>query len=123
DVTALQTELPDLKIVDATRLVALVAAVKTQRELETMRQSMALTDVAVQTVQRSLREGVTELEGSHAGDSAITAAGRDTPPYPPPVGRASPPTARPSGRTSAAQGRPRLHRAGGRPERIRGRAL
>src|SRR5262249_34760854 len=81
DVTALQTELPDLKIVDATRLVASVAAVKTQRELETMRQSMALTDVAVQTFQRSLREGVTELEVSHAVDSAMTAAGGSIRPY------------------------------------------
>ena len=75
DVTALQTELPDLTIVDATRLVASVAAVKTARELETMRQSMALTDIAVQTFQHSLRDGVTELEVSQAVDSAITAAG------------------------------------------------
>jgi len=81
DVTALQTELPDMKIVDATRLVASVAAVKTERELETMRQSMALTDVAVQTFQRSLREGVTELEASHAVDSAITTAGGSIRPY------------------------------------------
>ena len=81
DVTALRAELPDLRIVDATRLVASVAAVKTERELETMRQSMALTDIAVQTFQSSLHDGVTELEVSAAVDSAIKAAGGTIRPY------------------------------------------
>ena len=81
DVTAVQAQLPDLQIVDATHLVAYVAAVKTEPELETMRQSMALTDIAVRTFQSSLREGVTELEVSEAVDSAIKAAGGDVRPY------------------------------------------
>lgn len=81
DVSAVQAELPDMKIVDATRLVASVAAVKSERELDTMRQSMALTDIAVQTFQRLLREGVTELEVSDAVDAAIKEAGGTIRPY------------------------------------------
>ena len=75
DVGALQTELPDVHVVDASRIVASVAAVKTDREIEVMRRSMALTDLAVQTFQRSLREGVTESEVAVAVDSAIRTAG------------------------------------------------
>jgi Xaa-Pro aminopeptidase len=81
DVSALQAELPDLEIVDATRLLASVAAVKTERELETMRQSMSLTDVAIHTFQRSLREGVTESEVSEAIDRAVKSAGGAIRPY------------------------------------------
>ncbi|UVK48706.1 Xaa-Pro peptidase family protein (plasmid) [Mesorhizobium sp. AR07] len=62
DVSALQVQLPDIKVADATRLVASVAAVKTELELKAMRDAMAMTDLAVRTFQRSLREGVTETE-------------------------------------------------------------
>lgn len=41
DVSELQAQLPDLNIADATHLVALVAAVKSELEIETMRGSMA----------------------------------------------------------------------------------
>lgn len=62
DVNALQVQLPDLKIADATRLVASVAAVKSELELKVMREAMVMTDLAVRTLQNSLREGVTETE-------------------------------------------------------------
>ncbi|WP_353042588.1 M24 family metallopeptidase, partial [Mesorhizobium sp. M1217] len=64
DVSAIQAQLPDMKVADATRLVASVCAVKSPLEIEAMRGSMALTDIAVRTFQSSLREGVTEAEVS-----------------------------------------------------------
>ncbi|RWO21052.1 MAG: aminopeptidase P family protein [Mesorhizobium sp.] len=73
DVNALQAQLPDLKIADATRLVSLVAAVKGELELGCMRDAMRLTDLAVRTFQNSLREGVTELEIAEAMAAAIEA--------------------------------------------------
>lgn len=62
DMNAIQAQLPDMKVADATRLVVSVSAVKSPLEIEAMRESMALTDVAVRTFQNSLREGVTESE-------------------------------------------------------------
>ncbi|RVC58348.1 Xaa-Pro peptidase family protein [Mesorhizobium sp.] len=62
DVTALQAQLPDATFVDASRLVAKVAAVKTEQEIEAMRFAMNITDVAVLAFQQSLREGIMEAE-------------------------------------------------------------
>lgn len=62
DVSAVQAHLPELKIVDATHLVASVAAVKSELELEAIREAATMTDLAVRTWQDSLREGVTEAE-------------------------------------------------------------
>ncbi|PBB80018.1 peptidase M24 [Mesorhizobium sp. WSM3879] len=62
DVSELQAQLSDLNICDATRLVSSVAAVKSELELECMRDAMRMTDLAVRTFQNSLRENVTELE-------------------------------------------------------------
>ncbi|TIL64205.1 M24 family metallopeptidase [Mesorhizobium sp.] len=73
DVSALQAQLPDLKISDATRLVSSVAAVKSELELEFMRDSMRMTDLAVRTFQSSLQEGVTELEMAGTIAAAINA--------------------------------------------------
>jgi Xaa-Pro aminopeptidase len=75
DVSALQAGLPDLRVADATRLVASVAAVKSELEIEAMRASMAITDVAVRTLQQSLRDGVTEQEVADAIESAVKKAG------------------------------------------------
>ncbi|MES0139577.1 Xaa-Pro peptidase family protein [Mesorhizobium sp. M0016] len=80
DVNALQAQLPGLKIVDATRLVSSVAAVKGELELECMRDAMRMTDLAVRTFQSSLREGVTEGEmaatmGAAIGEHASNAGG------------------------------------------------
>lgn len=75
DVSALQANLPDAKFADATRLVATVAAVKTEMELEAMRLAMELTDVAVRTFQQSLREGITEAEVVANIDQEVEKAG------------------------------------------------
>jgi Xaa-Pro aminopeptidase len=75
DVSALQAQLPDLKIVDASRLVPQVAAVKSELELDAMRASMAMTDLAVRTFQQSLRDGVTESEVASAIDAAVAKTG------------------------------------------------
>jgi Xaa-Pro aminopeptidase len=81
DVYRLEAELPDLKIVDATRLVSSVAAVKSEVEIDAMRTSMRFTCLAVETMNNSLREGVTEDEVAHAIDSAVEAAGGKMRPY------------------------------------------
>ena len=81
DVSALQAQLPNMKIADATRLVASVAAVKTELELEAMRGSMALTDLAVQTFQRSLRDGVTEAEVLETIKEELEKAGGEIRPF------------------------------------------
>ncbi|MER8983158.1 Xaa-Pro peptidase family protein [Mesorhizobium sp. M0870] len=73
DVNALQAQLPDLKIADATRLVSSLAAVKGELELECMRDAMRMTDLAVRTFQGSLREGLTELEMAATIAAAISA--------------------------------------------------
>ncbi|AZV19424.1 Xaa-Pro peptidase family protein [Mesorhizobium sp. M7A.F.Ce.TU.012.03.2.1] len=75
DVGALQAQLPDMKFADATRLVATVAAVKTEMELEVMRFAMEMTDVAVRSFQRSLREGTTEVEVAANIDRDVQKAG------------------------------------------------
>ncbi|MER8805136.1 Xaa-Pro peptidase family protein [Mesorhizobium sp. M0998] len=75
DVSALQAQLPDLKIADATRLVASVAAVKSELELEAMRNAMAMTDLAVRTFQQSLREGVTETKVAETIEEEVKKAG------------------------------------------------
>lgn len=75
DVAAIQAELPGIRIVNASPLVAKVAAVKSELEIEAMRQSMALTDLAVRTFQQCLREGVTEAMVADAIDGVVEAAG------------------------------------------------
>ncbi|WFU31384.1 Xaa-Pro peptidase family protein [Bradyrhizobium brasilense] len=75
DVSALQAQLTDLQIVDATRVVSLVKAVKSGAELDAMRGAMAMTDLAVQTFQHSLREGVTEAEVAALIEREVTKAG------------------------------------------------
>lgn len=62
DVSELHAQLPDLKVADATRLVASIAAVKGELELKVMRDAMVMTDLAVRTFQNSLRDGITEME-------------------------------------------------------------
>ncbi len=75
DVGALNAQLPDLKVVDASRIVPSAAAVKSELELEAMRGSMAMTDLAVRTLQQSLRDGITEAEVAAAIDAAVAEAG------------------------------------------------
>lgn len=78
DVTSLQAELPDLKIVDASKLVASIAAVKSEVEIQALREAAILTDIGVDAFHKSLREGVTEVEVAAAIRTAIEAAGGES---------------------------------------------
>jgi Xaa-Pro aminopeptidase len=75
DVTALQSHLPDADIVDVTRLVPSVAAIKSQDEIDVMRASMALTDMAVRKFYECIRPGMTKLATARAIADAVTDAG------------------------------------------------
>lgn len=75
DVTALQDELPDLKIVDASRMVASVAAVKSEVEIQALREAAIVTDLAIDIFHRSLRDGATEAQVAAAIRSGLEAAG------------------------------------------------
>ncbi len=75
DVARLEAELPDLKIVDATKVVSTVAAVKSDVEIETMRKAMSFTRVAIETMNSSLRQGITEVDVAEAMKSAVQNAG------------------------------------------------
>jgi len=82
DVSGLQAQLPELHIVDATRLVPSVAAVKSDLEIDAMRGSMAITDLAIRTFHQSLRVGVTESEVAAAIEAAVyTVRGKLNPSY------------------------------------------
>ncbi|WP_225158531.1 Xaa-Pro peptidase family protein [Bradyrhizobium sp. IC3069] len=75
DVFALQAELPELKIVDASKIVSAVATVKSDLELRAMRDAMATTDLAIRTFQQTLHSGVTEIEVADAVQEAVRLAG------------------------------------------------
>ncbi|MER9178377.1 Xaa-Pro peptidase family protein [Mesorhizobium sp. M0955] len=77
DVSALQAQLPDMKIADATRLVGSVAAVKNELELAVMRDAMGTTELAVRTFQASLRDGVSETEVFDAIKAEVEKAGAE----------------------------------------------
>ncbi len=81
DVAALQSELPNLKIVDATGVVASVAAAKSDVEIATMRKAMSFTRIAVETMNASLREGITEHEVAQAITAAVENAGGEIRPF------------------------------------------
>ncbi|MDA9537105.1 peptidase M24 [Bradyrhizobium sp. CCBAU 21362] len=75
DVYQLEAELPGMTVVDATELVGSVAAIKSELELEAMRNAMAMTEVALRTFEESLREGLTEVEMAAAMHGAVKKAG------------------------------------------------
>lgn len=62
DVMGLQAKLPDLKIVDATKVVTAVSAVKSDLEILALREAATVTDFAMSTFYRIFREGITEAE-------------------------------------------------------------
>ncbi|MER8996013.1 Xaa-Pro peptidase family protein [Mesorhizobium sp. M0678] len=77
DVSALQAQLPDMKIADATRLVPSVSIVKSDLELALMRDAMKMTDLAVRTFHSRLQEGATEIDVTLAIQSEVRKAGGD----------------------------------------------
>lgn len=77
DVSALQAQLPEMKVTDATDVVRLAKAVKGTLELEVMRSAMALTDLAIVTFHGCLRDGITETEmAATIGETLNKAGGR-----------------------------------------------
>src|SRR5262249_40430003 len=75
DVTDLQAELPNMKVVDATTLIPRIAAVKSELELKIIREAMGYTDIAIRTFQNSIRAGATEEGVSNAITEAVAKAG------------------------------------------------
>lgn len=75
DLNAIQTQLPDMRVTDATHIVPTVWAVKSPLEIAVMREAMLMTDLAVHTFHRSLREGATELEVFREIESEVYNAG------------------------------------------------
>lgn len=62
DLIAMQEELPDMQVADATDLVPTIWAIKSELEIAAMRGAMETTDLALRTFYASLKEGVTEVE-------------------------------------------------------------
>lgn len=62
DMARLEVELPEMTVVDATRVVPAASAVKSESEIVVMREAMAITKMAVATFNASLEEGVSELQ-------------------------------------------------------------
>ena len=81
DVAALESELPNLKIVDATGVVASASAVKSDVEIETMRKAMGFTRIAIQTMNASLQEGISESDVAKAITAAVENAGGEIRPF------------------------------------------
>jgi Xaa-Pro aminopeptidase len=77
DVVELQRLLPELQIVDATKLMAYVTAVKSEEELAVMRHAMVLAKIGLQAFYDSLAVGVTEIQVSENVRAALIAAGSD----------------------------------------------
>ncbi|MCK1477560.1 aminopeptidase P family protein [Bradyrhizobium sp. 197] len=75
DVYKLEAELPGIAVFDATELVGSVAAIKSELELDAMRDAMAMTEVAVSSFRETLRNGVTEAETWAAMQAAVKKAG------------------------------------------------
>lgn len=75
DVTELQRMLPEVQVVDVSRLIMTVSDVKSEQELAIMRSAMKITEVAMTAFYDSLAEGVTEIECFNAFESAIVSRG------------------------------------------------
>jgi Xaa-Pro aminopeptidase len=78
DLAKLQALLPDLTVVDASRLVASVAEIHSDEELAIIRRAAELTDVVIDSFHESLVEGVTELDALQAIANAVIAAGGES---------------------------------------------
>ncbi|MGY4399220.1 M24 family metallopeptidase [Bradyrhizobium sp. USDA 3315] len=77
DVAALQVRLPNMKMVDAVRLLSMAMVVKSELEIQIMRDAMVMTDVAVRAFQQLLRPGITEAEMALVIESEVRKAGGD----------------------------------------------
>ena len=75
DVISLKTELPEIQIVDATKLVPSVSAVMSSDEAAIMQSAMALTDLSIKKFYEFIRPGAVEAEAAQAITDAVTEAG------------------------------------------------
>lgn len=75
DVTQLQRLLPQIQVVDVSRLIMTVSDVKSDQEVAVMRSAMQITEVAMTAFYDSLAEGVTEIECCKTFESAIESRG------------------------------------------------
>ena len=70
-------ELPNLKLVDANKLLAYLRIVKEPEEINLIRQSAAIGDVAMLEVERHMAAGMTDFEIYSRGDAAMRRAGAE----------------------------------------------
>lgn len=77
DVTKLQAALPDLRVVDTSRLVQSVMDVKSAEEIAAMRRAMEFTVLAVRTFIAQLHEGAIEREVALSVEATLEAAGSE----------------------------------------------
>lgn len=75
DVMELQRMLPEVQVVDVSRLIMTVSDIKSDQEIATMRSAMQITDVAMTAFYDSLAEGVSEIECFNAFEDAIISRG------------------------------------------------
>jgi Xaa-Pro aminopeptidase len=75
DVAELQRLLPEIQIVDATKLMSYVTAVKSDEELAVMRYTMELTKIGLEAFYEALHEGAVSTEVREAVREAMMAAG------------------------------------------------
>jgi Xaa-Pro dipeptidase len=79
DVALLGKLLPDMTVVDVSRLVPSVMEVKSPEEIASMRRAMELTRVGIETFYASLREGCVESEVGLECTRAMVEAGSERP--------------------------------------------
>jgi Xaa-Pro aminopeptidase len=70
-------ELPNLRIVDANRLLAYLRIVKEPEEIDLIRQSAGIGDAAMLEVERHMAPGVTDFEIYSRGDADMRRAGAE----------------------------------------------
>lgn len=74
DVLGLQARLEDIKVVDASKIVPKVAAVKSETEMQCIREAAVVTDTAIKIFNKSLRVGITETEVAEAIRAGVEAS-------------------------------------------------
>ncbi|TGQ96264.1 aminopeptidase P family protein, partial [Mesorhizobium sp. M1C.F.Ca.ET.204.01.1.1] len=77
DAMELQELLPNIEVVDVSRLILTVADIKSAEEIAVMRKAMKGTEAGVAAFVDVLREGVSELEAAAIVQAAVESTGVD----------------------------------------------
>ncbi|TGS54598.1 aminopeptidase P family protein, partial [Mesorhizobium sp. M3A.F.Ca.ET.201.01.1.1] len=77
DAVELQELLPNIEVVDVSRLILTVADIKSAEEIAVMRKAMKGTEAGVAAFVDVLREGVSELEAAAIVQAAVESTGVD----------------------------------------------